>query len=122
MTVNDLISRALHGLRVVALGDEATSDEAQYCLDEYNDMMFAFELDGMALAHLEATLDDTIDLPDNHLEAVRLSLMERIAPMFGKEMSVGEHLRAEQGRMALRAYHFTIGTLSVDHPLAEREE
>ena len=116
MTVNDLIARALNGLRVIALGDEATADEAAYCLGEYNDMMFAFELDGMALAHLEATLDDEIDVPDSHLEALRLSLMERIAPAFGKDVSVGERSRAETGRMALRAYHFSIATLGSDHP------
>ena len=118
MTVNDLIARALNGLRVIALGDEATADEAAYCLGEYNDMMFAFELDGMALAHLEATLDDEIDVPESHLEALRLSLMERVAPAFGKDMAVGERIRAEAGRMGLRAYHFSIAPLGSDHPLA----
>jgi hypothetical protein len=120
MTVNDLIARALNALRVIALGDEATIEEADYCLGEYNDMMNAFELDGMALAHLEATLDDEIDVPDHHLEAIRLSLMERVAGAFGKEMTVGDRQRAETGRMALRAYHFSIAELGSDHPLAQR--
>lgn len=119
-TVNDLIARALNGLRVIAIGDEATADEADYCLGEYNDMMHAFELDGMGLAHLEATVDDTIDVPDSHLETLRLSLMERVAGAFGKEMTVGDRNRAETGRMALRAYHFSMATLGSDHPLATR--
>lgn len=118
MTVNEMIARALSQLRVVALGDEATSTEAAYCLGEYNDMMSAFELDGMALAHLEAELTDTIDVPDNHLAAIRLSLMERIAPTFGKEVTLSDRMLAEQGRMALRAYHFNIGELGSDHPLS----
>jgi hypothetical protein len=118
MTVQELVERALQGLRIVALGDEATSTEATYCLDQYNDMMFAFERDGMDFAHIEQALADTIDLPDGHIEAIRLSLMERIAPTFGKELTPREVAAAETGRMALRAYHFNIGALGSDHPLS----
>jgi hypothetical protein len=121
MTVQELIDRALHGLRVIALGDEATGTEADYCLDQYNDMMFAFERDGLDFAHAAQVLGDTIDLPDGHLEAIRLSLMERIAPTFGKEMAPRDIMAAEQGRMALRAYHFNMGALRSDHPLARNQ-
>lgn len=119
-TVNDEIARALHRLRVVAIGDDATSTEADYCLGEYNEMMHAFELDGMALAHIDQELTDTIDVPDNHLETIRLSLMERIAPAFGAQMDVNDRMKAELGRMALRAYHFSIAALGSDHPLSKR--
>lgn len=119
MTVQELVDLALNRLRVIALGDEATSTEGAYCLAEFNAMMHAFELDGMALAHVEAVLTDTIDVPDNHLEALRLSLMERIAPTFGKEVAPNDRILAEQGRMALRAYHFSIAELGGDHPLSE---
>jgi hypothetical protein len=121
-TVNDIILRALQKLTIIAIGDEPTATEAAYCLDEYNQMMDAFELDGMALAHLQATLDDDIDVPASHLEAIRLSLAERIADAFGKEMSVGDRQRAEQGRMALRAYHFSIAELGSDHPHSQRPD
>jgi hypothetical protein len=120
MTVQELVDLALNRLKVIALGDEATSTEGAYCLAEFNSMMHAFELDGMALAHIDAALADTIDVPDNHLETLRLSLMERIAGTFGKEMTARDVVAAEQGRMALRAYHFSIAELGGDHPLSER--
>lgn len=117
-TVGDIINAATQRLRIQALGEELSANEAEYCLDEYNQMLHAWEIDGINLAHLEATLDDEIDAPDSHLEAIKLSLCERIADAFGKEMSIKDRQLAEEGRSALRAYHFSIGELGSDHPLS----
>ena len=117
-TVRQLIFGALQDLRVIALGDEPTDDEGDYCLDQYNQMMHGFELDGLALAHIDQVMGDTIDVPDHHIQALRLSLAERIADVFGASMTVEQRMRAEQGRMGLRAYHFTLYDLGSEHPLS----
>jgi hypothetical protein len=118
-TALDIITRALRKIKVLASGESPSSEESADCLDALNDMLSAWSISGIDLAHTALALTDTLDVPDDHLEAIRLSLAERVADDFGAQLSPRDAMLAEEGRAALRAYHFSIKTIGIDHPAAQ---
>lgn len=121
-TALDIITRALRKIRVLASGESPTSEEADDCLNALNDMLVGWAINGIDLAHTDLALTDTLDVPDDHLEAIRMSLAERVAGDFGAQLSPTDMQIADQGRAAIRAYHFSIKTIGIDHPSAERRD
>lgn len=116
-TALDVITRALKKLRVISSGETPTSDEADDCVDALNDMLSEWRIDGIDLAPTTLATTDTLDVPADHLNAVVLNLALRVGGMFGAELSQADSYHAENARRALVAYHFTIKTIGIDHPL-----
>lgn len=117
-TALDLITRALRKLGVYAAGEDPDAEDAEDCLAALNDMLAGWSINGIDLAHTTLVLTDVLDVPDDHLEAITLSLAERIASQFAAQVSPVDAAIADQGRAAIRAYHFSIGSLGIDHPAA----
>lgn len=117
-TALDIVTRALRRLRVYSALEDIGSADAEDCLTSLNDMLFGWAINGIDLAHTTLVLADVLDVPDDHLEAITLSLMERVASQFAAEVSPVDAAIADQGRAAIRAYHFSIATLGIDHPSA----
>jgi hypothetical protein len=120
MTALDLITRALRKIKVLASGESPTSDEADDCLLALNDMLASWSINGLDIAHTTLALTDTLDVPDDHLEAIRLSLAENVAGDFGAQMAQADVIAAQDARAALKAYHFSIKAIGIDHPAAAR--
>jgi hypothetical protein len=118
-TALEVITSALRKLKVYAAGEEPGAEDAEDCLTALNGMLFAWTINGIDLAHATLALTDELDVPDDHLETIRLSLAERIASDFGADVSPIDMAIADQGRAALRAYHFSIATIGIDHPAAQ---
>lgn len=116
-TALQLIERALRDLKVYANGETVSTADRDECLQVLNDMMAEWEITGIDLAHTSLAYTDTVDVPANHLNAIRRNLAVRIAPMFGAELTPVDVQLAQAGEQALRAYHFNIGTIGIDHPL-----
>ena len=95
-----------------------TASETELGLRELNNMLAGWSIEGIDLAHVTLISTDDVDVPDDHLQAVVLSLAERLTD-FGGSLDPSDIQRAEQGRMALRAYHFTISELGGEHPLSQ---
>lgn len=117
-TAIDVITRALQKIKIYSAGEAPTADDADYCLSELNEMLFEWQNDGIDLGHVALELEDTLDVPDDHLQTVRLSLAEKLAGDFGGELSGSDAAAAERGRSALRAIYFNIADLRSDNPLA----
>jgi hypothetical protein len=120
MTALEIITRALRKLRVYGAGEEISGADTDDCLLALNLMLSGWGIDGIDLAHTDLLTTDEPDVPDDHLEAIYLTLAERIGGDFGKELSPTDTMRAETARASLRAYHFTIKTIGIDHPAAQR--
>lgn len=117
-TALDVITRALKRLRVISSGEVPTAEESADCLEALNDMLFEWRIDGIDLAHVALVLTDTIDVPDDHVQALVLNLALRAGGMFGAQLAPADTALALSGEAALRAYHFTIADLSSDSPLS----
>jgi hypothetical protein len=118
MTALEVITRALRKLRVYAAGENITAADTEDCLEMLNLMLSGWSIDGIDLAPQDLLTTDTLDVPDDHLETIYLSLAERVGGDFGAELAPADALRAETGRASLRAYHFSIATIGIDHPAA----
>jgi hypothetical protein len=117
MTALECITRALRKIRVYGAGEDPSAADSEDCLLALNQMLFGWGSNGIDLAHTELGLSDELDVPDDHCEAITLSLAERIAADFGAQVSPVDSAIADQGRSALRAYHFSIKTIGIEHPL-----
>jgi hypothetical protein len=115
-TALDVVTRAARK-RLRESGLTLTSAELEDGLADLNDMLAQWSIDGIDLAHIALISTDELDVPDDHLQAIVLSLAERLTD-FGGQLDPADIRRAEEARMALRAYHFTIAQLGGDHPLS----
>jgi hypothetical protein len=118
-TARSIITRAMRKLKILAGGEDPTSDEADDCLDALNQMLSEWRIDGIDLAHVDLVLTDEVDVPASHRNAIVLNLALRIADDFGAQITPSLANEASNGRAALVAYHFTIGEIGIDHPSAQ---
>jgi hypothetical protein len=117
-TALDVITRSLRKLKVYAAGEDPSSEDADDCLVSLNEMLHAWALDGIGLGHVTLVLTDTLDVPDDHLETIRLSLAERVQGDYGATLAPADVYAADKGRAALRAIYFDIDELGSEQPLS----
>jgi hypothetical protein len=115
-TALDVITRALRKLGVYAAGEDPTPRTPRIALSRSTTCLRDGRSTALTLPHTTLALTDALDVPDDHLEAITLSLAERVASEFAAQISPVDAAIADQGRAAIRAYHFNIATLGIDHP------
>jgi hypothetical protein len=104
-------------LRVIGPGKEPKAAEAEYGLNELNDMLDEWAIDGIDLAHTDLALTDTIDLPGDHNTAIILALAARIGGVYGAQLSAIDAASLDRRLAILRAYHWSLKDLGTDNPL-----
>jgi hypothetical protein len=112
-TARDVITRALRKRKV----SDPTAAELVDGLEDLNDMLAAWAIDGIDIQHVTLASGDTVDVPDNHILTLALSLAERLTE-YGSPLEPEDIMAAERGRTALRALYFSIGDLTSDNPLS----
>lgn len=116
-TARDMVKRAMRARKVLSGGEEPTADELADGLDALNAMLFTWPItEGVHLQHVELSAGDTLDVPDDHIQTIALSLAERLTD-YGGQMDPMDVVAADQGRTALRAMYFTVRDLSFEAPL-----
>jgi hypothetical protein len=87
--------------------------EFQQILDEMNDMLSEWADSGLTPAFTEVTNStDTVKIDRNAVSAVKNALAIRIAPSFGKIISQGMVLNANESRSRLEASQIFIGEVA----------
>jgi len=119
-TARDVITRSLRKLKILASGETPEAQEADDCLEALNQMLAEWEIDGVDLAHIGLALDDTLDVPDSHLNGIALNLAMRIADDFGATITPSIAQEALNGKNAIVAYHWSMADLTDENPLADR--
>jgi hypothetical protein len=117
-TALDCITAAMRKLRILPSGGTPSAAETEDCLAALNDMLAAWRISGIDLAQPELASSDVIDVPDNHIEAIKANLAVRIAEDFGAQIGPALASAATGSRAALAGYHFSITDLTDDNPLA----
>lgn len=109
-TARDIVTRALRKRRIIAVGVTPDAAEMADGISDLNDMLFAWRIDGIDIGHQTVAEADTLDVPDDHILPIVLSLAERMTD-YGGQMDPADIVAAEKGRDALRAQYFHIGEL-----------
>lgn len=117
-TARDFVTGALKDRKIIGVNATPTASEAAYGLDRLNAMLATWRIAGIDFGHVTLTLDDTVDVPTDHDQTVRLSLSERLTA-FGGQMDPADVLAAELGRQALRAQYFSIAALRCEDALTQ---
>lgn len=117
-TALDVITAAMKRLKILRSGGTPSASETADCLEALNDMLFEWRIGGPDLAAVTLESSDEIDVPDDHIQALKLNLAIRIANMFGASPTPFLITQAQNGYNALVAAHFTMQDLSDDNPLA----
>jgi hypothetical protein len=99
-TVQDIVTRAYRKIGIVAIDEDLNADMAQEGLDAFNEMVMAWELQGVVpdKSFSEALLTDTFPMSDRFRDPVVHLLAARLAQNHG--VAVGydpdDHFRAIQ--------------------------
>lgn len=116
-TALDVIKWALRKTKVLASGEAPSAQETADALEALNDMLAGWRINGIDIAHVALASGDAIDVPNDHLEAIKSNLAVRIGEEFGGEVTPMLQVLSTVGYNALVAYHFNIKTIGIDHPL-----
>ena len=119
-TALDIIKGALRDISVLAAGESPTAEESQDSLEALNLMIAAWELDGIAIGAQEWALSDVIQLPANHILAIRRNLAVRLAPEFGAAVSNITVQEAGDGYRSLQTAYGEPLDMDVDNAIRAR--
>lgn len=115
-TARDIVTRALRKRRVIGIGREPKASELASGIDDLNDMLSQWSIDGIDFNHVPLTANDTPDIPESHIQTLVLSLAERLTD-YGGALDPMDIMQAQTGRRALMAYYFGIADMRPDNPL-----
>ena len=121
MAINarDLITRSLKKLNIVARGEVATAEEAADGLTTLNEMLHAWETDGIHIGHTDLTLDSEVELPDNHIRGVRLLLAMDLASEYEKVVDQVTIAQADRAKRQLVAEYMVVPDTRFDRTLLD---
>lgn len=123
-TAREIISGALERIRAYAGGESPSAEDADRSLVALNRMLFAWELDGIALGHTELALDDVLNVPDTHLEPIEDNLAVKLWGLFWDDSArpVPSALKsdADDGKSLLRGLYLDMDPLTIDRSLIPR--
>ena len=120
-TANELITRALRRLGILAEAETPSANTASDCLVLFNEMMAGFPTRGIHYAHTTlASGSSTVNVPDEQTRNVMLMLCQEIADDFS--ITIGSFLAGsiKDAKDALVAYYYTIPPAVGDRALMRR--
>lgn len=119
-TARQIITRALRRIRVIAAGETPDADMASDGLEVMNDMMSAWNAEGILYAHSALTLDSNVNVPDEQLAFVRDLLGEQLSEEYGVALGPVAQRAISTARQAMQAAYFIPRTAPVDEAIGRR--
>lgn len=113
-TARDVITASMRELGIIDGIEEAAAEDASHALAVFNQMINAWELDGIALGLGNVTLNTTLALADSHIEALRANLAARLAAPFARTPSQLTVEQASRGYRSLQGAYAKRRLLSAD--------
>jgi hypothetical protein len=121
ITARKLITRAMVKINIVARGEAPTAAEAEDGLDALNELLHAWETDGIHIGHTDLTLDSDIDLPDSHIRGVRLLLALELASEHEKTVDPVTLAQADRAKRQLINEYLVVPNARFDQSLMDFE-
>jgi len=117
ITAGDLVKNALRKIGVLQTQEEPDADEMDDGLTTLNNMLHAWELDGIRLNHTDVVSTDTLPYPDNHTNPIMYSLCVQFCTEYGKPITAEIAGNGENGYRNLQNYYYQPDEMSVDNAL-----
>ncbi len=121
ITARDLIQRSMLRAGLVARGEVPTAEETDDGLKALNEMLHAWETDGIHIGHTDLKVDDTVQLPESHVRGTRLLLAVELLDEYEKEampLLVGQ---ADRAKRQLLAEYITVPDAKIDQTLLDMD-
>lgn len=98
-----------------------SDEEADDGLKTLNEMIHAWETDGMHLGHVDLELSDTVQLPDSHIRGVRLLLALEMVDEYDKPLPPLLAGQADRAKRQLLNEYMVIPGAKIDRTLLDFE-
>lgn len=82
-TADNVITRALRLINVLKPGEQPAAFDKTNGLAVLNDMLFAWEREGIDYTHVSLAIGDALTVDDSWIDGVRFNLAVRLAPEYG---------------------------------------
>ena len=105
VTALQVIERALTRMGVIQYGETPQDDEADRALSTLNDMLHAWQLDGIDLKFTDLSLTSVLPYPDNHTKPIVDNLVINLKREFGQDLRGDDVDMAENGYRNLQHYY-----------------
>lgn len=116
----DVIKGAMKDIGAIQSGEAPTSEEANDALDTMKQMIAMWELEGIAIGVQDLTLSGTINLPENHIYALRANLAVRLCPEYGLQPNPITVQLASDGYTALQGAYGEPNDMTIDGAIRRR--
>lgn len=119
-TSREMVYDALTMIQVRGAGEVPEAADLQDGLRFFNEFMFACTLEGIDVDWLTLGADDTVPLPNAHIQPFKYLLAVVFAPLFGRELDPAIATKAERFRSLLQMHYTDIPTATFDPALRSR--
>lgn len=119
-TAREVVTDALRLLAVYSAGETPSSSDMTDGVSSLNDMLAAWNIDGVPLNHETLTVDAEMVVPDDHLKAIKNNLAVDLAGQFGAAVPQRVAMDADNGLSLLRALYLDLDPLRIDRALEPR--
>jgi hypothetical protein len=104
-TARATITTALRSAGIYAAGEAPSSPDMEQGLECLNDMLAAWDIEGVQLGLSTLALDDELAVPASHNKAIQDNLASDLAPIFGVALSPRIERSAVDGKSMLLALY-----------------
>jgi hypothetical protein len=120
-TASDVISKALQRLNLISEVETMSSEQAADGLIALNEMMHGFSSQGIAYAHSDLALTDTVNMHDGLIDSLKWMLARKLADDgYGVVLSPQQLGMMMMAKRALQAAYFLRRVAPVDRALRSR--
>lgn len=119
ITARELIQRSMLRANIIARGETPTDEEADDALKSLNEMLHAWETDGIHIGHTDLGLDDPLQLPDNHIRGVRLLLALELIDEYDKPLPPLLAGQADRAKRQILAEYIVVPDAKLDQTLLD---
>jgi hypothetical protein len=116
-TARTIIEGSLKHLDRFNAGETSANEDADFCLEVLNDMMFGWAGKGVDVSHYEMELETPFPLDDKHIRGCKALLAVEIANAYGMEPPNYLQKLANDGWLSLYADYATPGEATFDAAL-----
>ena len=119
-TALQVLTSAFRRLNILEETESLNAEQSAEGLVALNGMLHGFDSMGIAYAHSDLALTDTLNVPDGQVRNVVLMLAEELAPDYERPISPTFQMQIDGACRALQAHYMVVPPAQIDIGLVNR--